>query len=36
VVALATGEQADADLDLIRAVSAEVMAAAIRNAVNHA
>jgi L-aminopeptidase/D-esterase-like protein len=32
VVALATGEVADADPDLIRAVAAEVMADAIRNA----
>jgi L-aminopeptidase/D-esterase-like protein len=33
VVALATGEVDDADLDLIRAVAADVMAAAIRSAV---
>jgi L-aminopeptidase/D-esterase-like protein len=33
VVALATGEVADADLDMLRAVATETMAAAIRNAV---
>jgi L-aminopeptidase/D-esterase-like protein len=33
VVALATGEGADADLDMLRAVATETMAAAIRNAV---
>ena len=33
VVALATGEVPDADLDLLRAVGAEVMADAIRSAV---
>ncbi|GAA1610800.1 P1 family peptidase [Actinoplanes couchii] len=35
VVALATGEVDDTDLDLLRAVTTEVMAAAIRSAVTH-
>ncbi|WP_030441574.1 P1 family peptidase [Actinoplanes subtropicus] len=36
VVALATGEVADAGLDLLRAVAADTMAAAIRDAISHA
>lgn len=36
VVALATGAVAGANLDLLRAVATETMAAAIRNAVSHA
>jgi L-aminopeptidase/D-esterase-like protein len=36
VVALATGEVAGADLDLLRAVATETMASAIRNAISHA
>ena len=36
VVALATGDIADANLDLLRVVAADTMAAAIRNAISHA
>ncbi|MCU7726111.1 P1 family peptidase [Actinoplanes sp. KI2] len=36
VVALATGDVADAGIDLLRAVAAETMASAIRDAVSHA
>jgi len=36
VVALATGEVAGANLDLLRAVAAETMTSAIRNAIIHA